>query len=122
MANDAEVSQYVNERNANQGWSHRPWPYTDVERDEDRPTYAWTVDGRIRSGTLVDYAEDLRQAHYNDANMPPILWLGGQSLIRPSVKTGPWGEDDYATVTVTAPLVEYPYGDDVATFRIDGRA
>jgi hypothetical protein len=117
MANDAEVSQYVNERTANRGWQH------DEPDDEDRPTYAWTVEGDVVSGTLAEYAEAHRQAHYAGLDVSPHVW-DGDEIVEPLFNQGPYSEDDYAYVTITVDIGETQPGErlDVAQYRIDGRA
>jgi hypothetical protein len=107
MANDAEVSQYVNERTANRA------------AEKEAPTYAWTVEGYVTSGALTQYATDLREAHYAGLAVGDVLWTG-EELIRPHVVQGEWGEDDYATGYVT--LHRAGHEPDEASYRIDGRA
>jgi hypothetical protein len=122
MANDAEVSQYVNERTANR--RYEDWePAAEWAQDEDRPTYAWTVEGKVESGTLVEYAEAHRQAHYAGLDVSRHLW-DGTDLVLPHISQAEWSEDDYATVTISVDIGETQPGEqlDVAQYRIDGRA
>jgi hypothetical protein len=113
MANDAEVSQYVNERNANR--RYEDWePVAEWAQDQDRPTYAWTIEGEVYAGTLQQYATDHQQAHYNGSAVGDLLWTG-EELIRPHIVQTAWDEDDYATVHFTLHR-------DEASYRLDGRA
>ena len=87
MANDAEVSQYVNERAAMRA------------AEQDQPTYAWVVEGYVTSGTLTQYATDLRQAHYAGAEVGTTLWTGS-GVVFPHTHQSQWDENQRATVRV----------------------
>jgi hypothetical protein len=46
----------------------------------DAPTFAWTVEGEIVSGTLDRYAKDLEEAHYVGVTVGDKVWDGRQML------------------------------------------
>jgi hypothetical protein len=95
----------------------------------DPPVYAWRVEDTLTSGTLTKYARDLEHAHHSDVWVSDVLWTVDTSdgrnpdelvMIRPDVHTTDYDDNDYATVIVT--VRDDEHGDDVASYRLDGRA
>lgn len=80
--------------------------------------FVYLVEGEPHVGTVKDYAEALEHAYYSGLDVDNRVWSfgpDGPNAVVASVSTTPYDENDYAHVTVSV-------GDDVAAFRIDGRA
>jgi hypothetical protein len=85
----------------------------------DRPRYAWTVDGVVKSGTLVDYATDLNLGDFYGVPVGRELW-NGADMTRPVFTQTAFDDDDYAWVHITVPGQDNDVAD-YASYRIDGR-
>ena len=79
-------------------------------------TYRYFIDGEQFVGTIEDVAHALQSAHYAGLDMNRTVYRYAP-LERLTIRTESSGydADDYATVTVKI-------GEEVAHYRIDGRA
>jgi hypothetical protein len=78
----------------------------------------YTMDGEPYGYTLGDYAKAVEVAHYSGGDVSRTVWAwngGGFDKVEPTRESTGYGEDDYATLTVTL-------RDEHASIRIDGRA
>jgi hypothetical protein len=91
------------------GWE--PFP-------DDRPTYAYLVEGEPSAGTLADWAHAVEQAHYAGLFVSRTVWRAEDGDLVPMVpgarQLPPTGDDYGVTI--------YNVGDDIARVRIDLRA
>lgn len=74
-------------------------PKHEFSPTQDTPTFAWVVEGRVRAGTLTDYAEDRQMAEPAGLSVSEMLWDG--------------------TRTVPAKIAVEPIESDLIWYRID---
>lgn len=56
-------------------------------------TFAWTVDGRVKAGTITDYAKDRQNAELYGVAISDELW-DGTKTIPVQILTEPVGADN----------------------------
>ncbi len=55
-------------------------------------TFAWTVEGHVRAGTITDYAKDRQTAELGDLTISDELW-NGSGMVPVEILAEPVGSD-----------------------------
>jgi hypothetical protein len=59
---------------------------------EYRTTFAWTVEGYVKAGTITDYAKDRQAAELGDLSISDELW-NGSGMVPVEILAEPIGSD-----------------------------